>query len=57
MFGWTGILIGILLILFGGYMIFLFPDTERYQTAGFTRTGMAMGLLSLLIGAVLLFVQ
>lgn len=56
MFGWTGALIGILLILFGGYMIFLFPDSRRYQTEQFTKTGMGMGIISLLIGAILLFV-
>ena len=45
---------GVLITLFGGYMIFGFPTTEEYQTAAFGYTGILIGLVSLIGGIYLL---
>ncbi len=66
-FGLLGQLIGILLILFGGYMVFLFPSyadpqsstgsrqTVGHQPSEFSISGIVIGLISLVIGFMLLF--
>lgn len=45
---------GVLITLFGGYMIFGFPATEEYQTAAFGYTGVLIGLVALIGGIYLL---
>lgn len=45
---------GILITLFGAYMVFGFPSTSEYQTEGFGYTGILIGLVSLIGGIYLL---
>ncbi len=45
---------GILITLFGAYMIFGFPSTTEYQTTEFGYTGILIGLVSLIGGIYLL---
>lgn len=41
---------GILITLFGGYMVFGFPSTAEYQTEAFGYTGILIGLVALIGG-------
>lgn len=45
---------GIVITLFGVYMIFGFPSTTDYQTESFGYTGVLIGLISLIGGIYLL---
>jgi len=45
---------GIIITLFGAYMVFGFPSTSEYQTEGFGYTGILIGLVSLIGGIYLL---
>ena len=47
-------IIGILLILFGLFMILKFPQTESWQPKGFTMLGILVGIISLGGGVYLL---
>ena len=56
MFGWTGVIIGILLILFAAFMIFFFPAAENEQQPhGFAWNGVFLGFIAGVIGVVLIF--
>jgi len=48
-------IIGILLILFGLFMVLKFPQTESWQLKGFTMLGILVGIISLGGGVYLLF--
>lgn len=60
-FGLLGQLIGVLLILFGGFLIVIFPaysTDERapgHQPVSFTISAIFIGILCLFIGALLIF--
>jgi len=56
MFGWIGILIGIFLLILGGYLVFFFPQATDYQPEKFGAMGIIFGFVFLVIGAVLLFI-
>ncbi len=45
---------GIIITLFGAYMVFGFPSTTEYQTEGFGYTGVLIGIVSLIGGIYLL---
>ncbi len=55
MFGWTGVIIGILLLLFAGFMIFFFPAAREQQPQGFGWNGVLLGFIAGIIGLALLF--
>ena len=55
MFGLWGIGGGILLLLFGVFCIFFFPESEIHQERGLTIGGIFIGIVSLVIGAMLVF--
>ena len=55
MFGLLGLGVGILLLLFGAFCIFFFPSSRAHQEESLTIGGIVMGLVSLLIGAMLVF--
>ncbi len=55
MFGALGIVLGILLILLGGFLVLFFPMTEEHQASEFTKTGVVLGFIFLIIGAFLVF--
>ncbi len=41
---------GVIITLFGGYMVFGFPTTTEYQTEAFGYTGVLIGLVALIGG-------
>ena len=56
MFGILGILVGIVLILIGGFLVFFFPGTEEHQWPPFDIVGVVLGFILIIIGGVLVFV-
>jgi hypothetical protein len=56
MFGIIGILVGLLLILIGGFLVFFFPSTAEHQPHPFDITGVVLGFILLIIGGALIFV-
>ncbi len=55
MIGWiVNKIIGILLILFGLFMILKFPQPGEYQPKGFSLLGILVGIISLGVGVYLL---
>ncbi len=55
MFGWIGAIIGILLILLGGFMVLFFPFTVEEQPESMALTAIVTGFVLIVIGGVLLF--
>ena len=55
MFGIGGIIVGILLMLFGVFCVFFFPSSYYHQEESLTIGGIVIGVLSLIIGAMLIF--
>lgn len=54
MFGWLGILIGILLILVGGYLIIFFPSMPEHQPTSMTLGAIILGFVLAVAGALLI---
>jgi len=54
-FGLAGSAAGILLILFAIFMIFFFPNAEDHQSSHFSWLGIKIGVVSLIIGVILVF--
>ena len=55
MFGWIGGIIGVLLILLGGFLVIFFPFTSEEQPESMAMTAIVTGFVLLVIGGVLLF--
>lgn len=55
MFGWIGIVIGILLALAGIFLVFFFPTTTVHQGESFGKTGVILGVIFLIVAFFLLF--
>ena len=55
MFGWIGAIIGILLILLGGYMVLFFPFVTEEQIPSVGLTAIITGFVFIIIGGFLLF--
>jgi hypothetical protein len=55
MFGILGIIIGILLIMLGGFLVLFFPMAPEHQAGQFTKVGVILGFIFLIIGGVLVF--
>ncbi len=55
MFGLWGLIGGIVLIILGGVMIFVFPSTGEYQTDDFATVGIVIGFVLAISGALLMF--
>lgn len=55
MFGWLGIIIGILLFLIGGFLVVFFPSTWEHQGDIFSLTGIILGLILLIAAFFLVF--
>jgi hypothetical protein len=55
MFGILGFFIGILLGAFGLFMVVFFPNTQEHQAESFTVAGIVIGIISLVIGFLLIF--
>jgi hypothetical protein len=56
MFGMGGIVAGLILILIGGALVFVFPGPREYQPTTFTMTGIVTGFVMIILGAILIFV-
>ena len=56
MFGWFGLIIGAILLVLGGYMVFFFPHAVSYQPGKFGAVGVTLGFIFLTIGLLLIFV-
>jgi len=56
MFGILGILVGILMVLAGGFLILFFPSTGDHQPPPFDLVGVVLGFILLIIGGVLIFI-
>ena len=58
MFGLTGIVAGIVLIIIGGIMVFFFPSTGEYRPRNdpFTPFVVVVGLIMIIGGGILIFV-
>ncbi len=54
-FGFWGVIIGIILIFIGGFLFFLFPGTAEHQPAEFTVSGIIIGLVLIIVGGLLIF--
>ncbi len=48
-------LAGLVISLFGVFLVIGFPDVAEYQQAGFSKTGIFIGIVLTVIGAYLLF--
>lgn len=57
MFGILGILAGILCILVGGFLVFMFPHPTRHQPEQMGIVGIVLGFILLIIGFVLVFMR
>ena len=55
MFGFTGVIAGIILILIGGILIFLFPSATDYQPDEFGIVIVVVGFIMIILGAILIF--
>ena len=58
MFGWIGIIVGILFLLFAAFAVFFFPGTAEHQTSGesdYGMNGIIFGIIIGIIGLALLF--
>jgi uncharacterized membrane protein len=55
MFGLWGLGGGILLFLFGIFCVFFFPSSSSHQEESLAIGGVVIGLISLVVGAVLIF--
>lgn len=55
MFGWIGTIVGILLILLGGYMVLFFPFVSEEQADSLALTSIVTGFVLIVIGGVLIF--
>ncbi len=54
-FGLAGIIAGILMLLVGFFLVFLFPTTGEHQTDQFGIVGVVLGVILLLLGGALIF--
>lgn len=55
MFGWIGVLFGILLGAFGLFMVFFFPNVTEHQQEEFSISGIIIGIISLVASYFLIF--
>lgn len=55
MFGLFGIVGGVLLLLFGIFCVFFFPESSIHQESNLAVGGIMIGIVSLIAGAMLVF--
>jgi hypothetical protein len=56
MFGLTGLIAGIILIIIGAAMVFFFPGPGEYQPESFTLVVVVGGFVMIVLGAIMIFV-
>ncbi|MBI2676259.1 MAG: hypothetical protein HYX24_07405 [Candidatus Aenigmarchaeota archaeon] len=59
LFGTLGMIAGAILVLMGAYLVFFFPFTIEHQPTegGFTTGGIILGIIFLLAGILLIFLE
>jgi hypothetical protein len=55
MFGLTGIIAGIILVILGGALALIGPGPDRYQGGDFTIVFIFTGIIMVLVGIILMF--
>ena len=55
MFGLSGIIGGLILIIIGGLMVFLFPGSSNYQPKDMSMFVVIVGFIMIIIGGILIF--
>jgi hypothetical protein len=56
MFGFTGVIAGIILIVVGGLFVFFFPSASEYQPEQFGIVIVIAGFVMIILGAIMVFV-
>ncbi len=56
-FGFFGPIIGIILILLGGFLVFFMHTTPMHQPEAFSLSGIVIGLMFLFFGIFLIFFE
>ena len=56
MFGVTGIIAGILMIIIGGLLVFFFPSATEYQPSDFGIIVIVVGFVMIILGGILIFI-
>jgi len=55
MFGFTGVIVGIILVILGALLAIVIPGPDRYQTDDFTTVFIFTGIIMVLIGIIMIF--
>jgi hypothetical protein len=55
MFGFIGILVGIVFILMGGFLVLFFPGAGEHQPPTFSIMGVIIGFILIVAGVILIF--
>jgi len=55
MFGLTGIIVGIVLVILGGVLAIVVPGPDKYQGDSFTTVFIFTGIIMAIIGIILIF--
>ncbi len=55
MFGLTGVIVGIILIVIGGALVFFFPASSQYQPQEFGIAAVVAGFVMIILGAIMVF--
>ena len=55
MFGLTGIIAGIVLVLLGGFFLFMLSSPAEYQPAEFSTVFVFTGIILAIVGVLLIF--
>lgn len=56
MFGITGTIAGIVMIIVGGILVFFFPGAPQYQPRDFSVLVVVIGFILIILGAIMAFV-
>ena len=56
MFGLAGLIVGIILIVIGGALVFFFPSASTYQPQEFGIVAVVVGFVMIILGAIMVFV-
>jgi hypothetical protein len=56
MFGILGFIAGIILIIIGGLLVFLFPSATSYQPSEMVTLVVVVGFVMIILGAIMVFI-
>ncbi|MBU0953331.1 MAG: hypothetical protein KKA90_02840 [Nanoarchaeota archaeon] len=55
LFGLTGGVVGVILLLLGVFLVFFFPGTAEHQGSTFSTTGIILGIIFLMLAGAFFF--